>query len=129
MSLISTLGLEQHALMLGHIEHTDLPALYNLAELLAFPSFYESFGLPIVEANACGCPVVTSQTGGAPEAGGDAAIYVDPLSVESIAAGMLQILTDSARRKELIDNGLRNATRFSWEKAARQTLEALESLM
>ena len=75
------------------------------AELFVFPSFYESFGLVSLEAMACGCPVVVSRTGGAPEAAGDAAVYVDPLNVEEIAASILRVLTSPSLRRCLIEKG------------------------
>jgi glycosyltransferase involved in cell wall biosynthesis len=95
--------------------------------VVVFPSFYESFGLISLEANACGCPVVVSRTGGAPEAAGDAALYVDPTDEVGIAEAIVRVLTDSGLRRNLIEKGLRNAKRFSWEKTARQTLDVLES--
>lgn len=128
LDLIPKLGLDEFVHLVGHIAHEDLVAVYNLAELMALPSFYESFGLVTVEAQACGCPVVVSQTGGAPEAAGDGAIYVDPWDEKSIADGMTEVLSNEAQRGELVAKGFRNAERFSWEKTARGTLEVLKTL-
>jgi len=128
LNMINELGLKEHVLMPGYIPQEDLVAVYNLAEVVAFPSFYESFGLISVEANACGCPVVVSRTGGAPEAAGDAALYVDPTDEVGIGKAILRVLTDAELRNNLIEKGLQNAKRFSWEKTARQTLDVLESV-
>ncbi len=128
LALIPKLGLEEKVHLIGHVPHEELVGLYNLAEMTAFPSFYESFPAIPLEANACGCPVVISGTGGSPEAAGDAAVYVDPSDQSSIEKAILQVLTDEALRKDLVEKGFRNAKRFSWEKTAARTLAALESL-
>ncbi|MDX9979161.1 MAG: glycosyltransferase family 1 protein [Lentisphaeria bacterium] len=126
LALIPQLKLDGHVHVLGHVPHEELVALYNLAALTAFPSFYESFPAIPLEANACGCPVVISRTGGSPEAAGDAALYVDPPDVPGIAEAITRILTDEGCRQDLIARGFKNAARFSWDKAARETLQALE---
>ena len=125
---VHELGLEDHVLLPGYVPHEDLLAFYNLAQAVVFPSFYESFGLISLEAMACGCPVVVSRTGGAPEAAGDAGCYVDPADEVSIADAILCILTDAKLRQELVEKGFRNAKRFSWEKAARETLDVFRSV-
>jgi glycosyltransferase involved in cell wall biosynthesis len=125
---VHELGLQDHVLLPGYVPHEDLVAFYNLAEAVVFPSFYESFGLISLEAMACGCPVVVSRTGGAPEAAGDAAIYVDPANAISIAEGIIRVLVEPQLRSELREKGLQNAKRFSWEKTAGKTLEVFESL-
>jgi glycosyltransferase involved in cell wall biosynthesis len=125
---IRDLGLEDYVCLPGYIPHEDLVAVYNLAEVVAFPSFYESFGLISLEAMACGRPVVVSRTGGAPEAAGDAGFYVDPTDEVSIADAILRVLTDATLRQELIEKGFRNVKRFSWEKAARESLDVFRSV-
>jgi glycosyltransferase involved in cell wall biosynthesis len=125
---IRALGLEDSVCLPGYIPHEDLLAFYNLTEAVVFPSFYESFGLISLEAMACGCPVVVSRTGGAPEAAGDAACYVDPADEVSIADAILRVLTDAKLRQELVGKGFRNAKRFSWERSARETLDVLRSV-
>jgi glycosyltransferase involved in cell wall biosynthesis len=110
----------------GHVPHGELAAFYNMADATVFPSHYESFGLINVEANACGCPLITSNTGGSPEAAGEAAVYVDPLDTDGIAAAIQRVLTDGVLREELVSKGFENARRFSWEKTATSTLQALE---
>jgi len=107
---------------LGHVPTTDLVGLYNLAEALAFPSLYEGFGLPAIEAMACGTPVITSRRGALVEVAGNAAQFVDPLEVESIAEGLHRVLCDAAWREELQVNGQAQASRFSWALAAAETL-------
>ena len=107
---------------LGHVPTADLVGLYNLAEALAFPSLYEGFGLPAIEAMACGTPVITSRRGSMVEVAGNAAQFVDPLEVESIAEGLYRVLNDAAWREELRARGLAQASRFSWTQAAAETL-------
>lgn len=100
----------------------DLPALYNLAEMLVFPSLYEGFGFPLVEAMACGLPVVTAATSSLGEVAGDAALCVDPTSVEQIALAVDTLLRDTDRRETLRQKGLAHAQRFSWPQCAAETL-------
>jgi glycosyltransferase involved in cell wall biosynthesis len=125
LDLIDRLGLREHVVLAGHVGQDDLVAFYNLAEAVVFPSHYESFGLINVEANACGCPLLTSRTGGSPEAAGDAAVFVDPMNEDDIFAGMSRILSDESLRRDLIEKGFANAKRFSWERTASETLSAL----
>jgi len=106
-----------------YVEHQDLPALYNGALGLVYASLYEGFGLPILEAMACGCPVVTSNISSMPEVAGKAAILVDPLSVEDIKRGIKEMLKE---REKLIKLGLKRVGDFSWQKTAKQTLEVYE---
>jgi glycosyltransferase involved in cell wall biosynthesis len=94
----------------------------NAAEAFVFPSLYEGFGLPALEAMSCGTPVVTSNISSLPEVVGDAAVLVDPELVESIAGGMEKVLTDSDLREKLATEGLSQAHKFSWDRAARETL-------
>ncbi|HVO46563.1 MAG TPA: glycosyltransferase family 1 protein [Steroidobacteraceae bacterium] len=112
----------------GWIEPATLPAFYQMAEALLLPSLFESFGLPIVEAMASACPVVTSNCYGTREIAADAAILVDPLSVESIAEGIHRALTDTALREQLIVRGRARALPFTWERCAKQTLDVLERI-
>ncbi|MBI4699332.1 MAG: glycosyltransferase family 4 protein [Nitrospirae bacterium] len=95
--------LREKVFFIGHISNEDLPYFYNSASILAFPSLYEGFGLPPLEAMACGCPVVVSNAASLPEVCGDAACYVDPYNVESIAEGMYKVLTDESLRQSLIE--------------------------
>ncbi len=128
LKLLETLGIQEHVKRLGYIPLEDVVALYNLAEMTAFPSMYESFPAIPLDANACGCPVVTSPTGGTPESAGDAAVYVNPTDVDDIARGICRVLSEPDLRRDLVKKGFANAKRFSWEKTAQATLTALESL-
>jgi glycosyltransferase involved in cell wall biosynthesis len=111
---------------LGYVNSEELAELYREASCFVYPSLYEGFGLPPLEAMACGCPVVVSNVTSLPEVCGDAAYYVDPYDVESIAEGMYKVLTDEAMRRNLIEKGLERAKLFSWEKAAKSTLRFLK---
>jgi glycosyltransferase involved in cell wall biosynthesis len=113
--------------LLGYVDKAELPRLYAGAAAFLYPSIYEGFGLPIIEAMACGTPVVTSRTGSAPEIAGGAAILVDPFSVESIEAGLEQATTadEAARLRHL---GCERARLFQWSRTANQTLEIYRQL-
>ena len=112
----------------GYINDKDLPSFYSGADAFVYPSLYEGFGLPPLEAMACGCPVVVSNVASLPEVCGDAAYYVDPYNVESIAEGMQKVLTDDTLRQNLIKKGLERAKLFSWEKAAKEHLKVFEEV-
>jgi glycosyltransferase involved in cell wall biosynthesis len=118
---IETLGLRDAVLLLGYVPHEILIALYNLAEALVFPSLYEGFGLPVVEAMACGTPVVTSRNGSLDEVSGEAAEFIEPTSVESIATALRYVLNDPHRQEELRQLGLAHAAKYTWESTAKQT--------
>jgi glycosyltransferase involved in cell wall biosynthesis len=109
---------------LGFVPDTVLEALYNAASVVAYPSLYEGFGLPVAEALAVGCVVVASNTTSIPEVAGDAAILVDPLSDDDLAAGLDRALTDSALRTALAIAGPRQAAQFTWDSCADATVEA-----
>ena len=127
MALIAEL--EKDVRYLGYVPAEELGRLYNLASLFVYPSLYEGFGLPPLEAMACGCPVVVSQAASLPEVCGEAAHYVDPQDVESIGAGIEKVLGDDAYRKNLIAKGLARAEQFTWEKSAREHLRLFEETM
>ena len=114
--------------LLGLVDDADLPALYRNAALFALPSLYEGFGLPVLEAMACGIPVVCSDCSSLPEVAGDAALLVDPCDPDAIAAAMTTVLTDDDQRIEMVSRGLAQASRFTWDKAARQLLDVFDSL-
>jgi glycosyltransferase involved in cell wall biosynthesis len=119
-------GLEERITFTGYVPDDDLCALYNAADLFVFPSIFEGFGSPILEAMACGTPVITSNTSSMPEAGGDAAVYVDPFSVADLVLAMRTLLEDDELRSRLSARGLVWASRFSWESTARKAAEAYE---
>ena len=122
-------GVDDAVIFLGGLPHDRVPELYAHADLLAFPSLYETFGQPLVEAMASGCPVLTSGVSCMPEIGGDAAELVDPRSVSAIAAGMLRVLTDPARARGMRLAGLARARCFSWDRSARETLAVLREAL
>jgi glycosyltransferase involved in cell wall biosynthesis len=109
--------------LLGYVDKAELPRLYAGAAAFLYPGIYEGFGLPIIEAMACGAPVVTSTTGAAPEVAGGAAILVDPFSVESIESGLERVtLPEEAIRLRALGHG--RATQFRWSQAAEATIES-----
>jgi glycosyltransferase involved in cell wall biosynthesis len=111
---------------LGHVAEEDLPALYRGADVVACPSLYEGFGLPVLEAMAAGAPVLTSDRSSLPEVAGDAAVLVDPTDTAAIAAGLRRLLGDRALRERLAGLGRERARAFSWTRCARETLAVLE---
>jgi glycosyltransferase involved in cell wall biosynthesis len=111
----------------GFVEFTDMPALYSLARALVFPSRYESFGIPIVEAMACGCPVITATTSACPEIAGGAALLVDPDDVAGLAEAMERVSLDDRLAAELRSRGLRRAAEFSWTRSALTLLSELRT--
>jgi glycosyltransferase involved in cell wall biosynthesis len=112
----------------GYLADDDVPIVYNGAEALAFPSLYEGFGLPALEALACGTPVLTSDTSSLPEVVGDAALKVDPLDTAAIAAGLARLTGDADLRADLRQRGLARAAQFTWRRAAERTLAVLEAV-
>jgi glycosyltransferase involved in cell wall biosynthesis len=107
----------------GYVSDEELIALYQMATCLVFPSLYEGFGLPVLEAMAAGCPVITSTTSALPEVAGDAALLVDPLNAQEIATAMQRVVQDADLRRRMIYDGQRRASTFSWEETARMTRE------
>jgi alpha-1,3-rhamnosyl/mannosyltransferase len=112
----------------GPVDEADLPALYSGADLFVFPSLYEGFGLPVLEAMACGTPVICSQTSSLPEVAGEAALLTDPSKASSIAEAMGRALGDPGLRQEMREKGLAQAARFSWERTAQETLAVYRSV-
>ncbi len=117
-------GVSDNVRFLGFVPDRNLPALYTLATLVAYPSLYEGFGLPVLEALACGAPVVTSNTSSLPEVAGDAAMMVDPRDVDALAVALGQMLDDAQLRTDFARRGLIQARKFSWNASARQLREA-----
>jgi glycosyltransferase involved in cell wall biosynthesis len=118
-----------HVIVKGYLETPKLAYVYNLATLLVFPSLYEGFGLPPLEAMACGCPVVVSKAASLPEVCGEAAYYVEPGDPSSIAEGICKVLEDSEMRKALISKGIEQAGAFSWERTAGETLAVFREVL
>lgn len=126
---VESLGLGDRVHFAGYVEGGDLAALYSLASVFAYPSLWEGFGLPVLEAMACGTPVLTSDVSSLPEVAGDAAVLVPPTDAEAIADGLLRLLEDTALRADLVERGRRQAASFSWERCARETLAVYNSLV
>lgn len=127
--LVNKLGLEQSVVFTGFIPQADIVGLYNLATLYAFPSLVEGFGLPVLEAFACGTAVVTSNVTAMPEVAGDAAILVDPLNMAELADAFRRVLADDALRNDLAKRGLRRAQEFTWQRTAREMLKVYEKVL
>jgi glycosyltransferase involved in cell wall biosynthesis len=125
-NLIAELGLEPRVRLTGHLGDRELRALYACAAVFALPSLHESFGMPLLEAMACGAPVLASDVYCLPEVCGDAAEYVDPRDVGAIEQGLSRILDDESRAEELRRLGLQRAAGFTWRRAAEQHVEAYE---
>ena len=123
---IGRLGLREDVVVLGYLPHEDLPSLYNLARLMVFPSLFEGFGIPLVEAMACGCPVACSNAASIPEIVGRAALQFDPRSVEEMAQKIWTLWCDETARRESIAGGLQRVKLFSWGNMARQTVRVYE---
>ncbi|MDQ7030910.1 MAG: glycosyltransferase family 1 protein [Ardenticatenia bacterium] len=126
---VRALGLERRVRWPGYIPEHDLPALLSGAELFAFPSLFEGFGFPVIEAQACGTPVLTSTTSSLPEVAGEAAWLVNPEDEEAIADGLVALWHDKELRRHLAALGMRNAQRFTWERTVRGVQAAFEELL
>ncbi len=124
--VVRRLGLEHSIRFTGYVPDEDLPPLYSGARLLAYPSLYEGFGLPILEAMACDTPVITSNLGATAEVADDAALLVDPLDVEAISSAIERLLSDEQLHDDLRARGRARAREYSWERTARETLAVYE---
>ncbi|MGK7942839.1 MAG: glycosyltransferase family 4 protein [Microcystaceae cyanobacterium] len=124
-----TLGISHQVKFLDYVSYENLPILLSQALALVFPTLWEGFGLPVIEAMACGTPVITSNLASLPEITNDSAILIDPYSVDEIKDAMQQILTDGTLRSQLRQKGLQRASQFSWQKTAHQTREILEQFV
>lgn len=126
LELITKLSLQESIIFTGWIPSEDIPLLYSAADLFIFPSLFEGFGNPVLEAMACGTPVVCSNATSLPEVVGDAAILVNPHDIDEMARAMREVLTDTNLRDKLAKKGLRRSKAFSWEETARRTLKVYE---
>ena len=121
-------GVAQRVKFLDYVADDELMLLYKEAECFVLPSLYEGFGLPVLEAMKYECPVITSNVSSMPEAGGDAAIYVDPESTDDIAEKLKKVLGDKKLRQEMVEKGKKQVKKFSWETSAKKTLDILEEV-
>lgn len=126
---IAELGLTEHVRLFEDVPFSVLPALYNGARLLVMPSFYEGFGMPAIEAMACGTPVVVTERGALPEVVGEHGIYVNPDEPESIMQGITRLLEDAALYDRLRESGLRHAATFSWQRTAEIALDVYRKII
>jgi glycosyltransferase involved in cell wall biosynthesis len=121
-------GVKNQVKFLDFVPDEDLMLFYQHAQAFVWPSLYEGFGLPVLEAMKFGCPVITSNVSSLPEAGGDAALYVDPENVEEIKHAIEKVVSDEKLRNEMVAKGKKQVEKFSWEKAAKETLEVLQEV-
>ncbi|MDI6889852.1 MAG: glycosyltransferase family 1 protein [Thermodesulfovibrionales bacterium] len=128
-NLKNLINADKNIIFTGYISDIELVSLYRNAMLFVYPSLYEGFGLPPLEAMGCGVPVVVSNVASLPEICGNAAYYVDPYNVESIAEGIYKVLTDEPLRQSLIKKGLERVKLFSWEKSAKEHIKVFEEVL
>jgi glycosyltransferase involved in cell wall biosynthesis len=126
---IDKYALHDRVIPTGFVEEEDLPALYSMADAFVLPSLYEGFGIPLLEAMACGCPIVTSKAGSCPEVVDGAGVLVDPHNTAEIAEGIYKVLTDRELAAELVRKGYLRVAQFSWEKCAQETLDVIRSVV
>lgn len=117
------LGIENKVKFIGQAKDEDLPAIYNLAQVLVYPSLYEGFGLPVLEAMSCGCPVITSNISSLPEVVGKAGVLINPIDEKGLSKAIEKVLTKPIFSQNLIKKGLKQAKKFSWENGAKKTLK------
>jgi glycosyltransferase involved in cell wall biosynthesis len=125
---VRSLGIEDRVRRLGDVPRRDMPALYASALAFVFPSLFEGFGLPVLEAQAVGVPVICSTAASLPEVAGDSALLIDPLDIPGLSRALNEVASDQGLRERLIDTGRENVHRFSWEDTARKTLEVFEAV-
>lgn len=129
IKLCKDLNIEEKVIFTGFIEDRFLPVFYNACDVFVYPSLYEGFGLPTLEAMSCGTPVITSNTTSIPEVVGDSAVLIDPLNLDEISAALCNVLNNECIREELKVKGLNRAKNFSWRKTAQLTLEAYNKIV
>jgi glycosyltransferase involved in cell wall biosynthesis len=129
LAQIERLGLQSDVVLLGSLSADELPFLYSGARMLVYPSLYEGFGFPPLEAMASGTPVITSSVSSMPEVVGDSAVLINPLKVDELAAAILELASDAGKRQMLREAGLKRAAQFTWQKAALQTLEVYKDVV
>jgi len=126
--ITNSLRLQDRVKILGYVKEDDLPLLYNGAEVFMFPSLYEGFGLPVLEALACGIPTISSNASSLPEIGGEAVKYFNPNSIDDLLKKMQEVLDSNELRKSLREKGVIQAKKFNWDKTSQKTLAVLKGL-
>jgi glycosyltransferase involved in cell wall biosynthesis len=126
--VVNDLNLQKDIFFTGYVPLEDLPSIYSMATVFVFPSLYEGFGLPVLEAMACGLPVITSNRGALPEISGDSAIHVDPTNINDIAEAISGVVSDRILREELAVKGLYRASKYNWNETAKNTLKVYTSI-
>jgi glycosyltransferase involved in cell wall biosynthesis len=129
LTLINDLKLDDDVIFAGYVPEEELPLWYNASDILVYPCDYAGFGLPPLEAMACGTPVITSNTSSLPEVVGDAGIMIDPKDPKLMAEKMYELLTDNTISSEMIKRGLKRSRMFQWDEAAKKTLEIYENMV
>ena len=127
--LVEKLGLGNDVVVTGRVSDEEKPLLYSAATAFVFPSLYEGFGIPVLEAMSCGAPVITSSVSSLPEVAGDAALLVNPTSVEAMAEAMVKLLNDTGLRDEMRQRGFHRAAEFNWDRSAARTLDVYRQVV
>lgn len=127
--MVRHLGLDDQVSVMGRVPLNDLVHIYRHADLMVFPSLHETFGLPIIEAMASGCPVITSRRAAMPEVGGDAAVYVDPITSPALMSTIRRVLEDPSLRERMVLRGYERAELFTWPRAAQNVLSVYRKVM
>jgi len=128
IKLSHSLGIGEKVLFTGYVPYDDLPYFYNAADIFVYPSLYEGFGLPTLEAMCCGTPTITSNVSSLPEVVGDGALMINPFDTEELSKAMAEVLEKDDLKADLINRGLKRAENFKWEKTAQETLKAYEEV-
>ena len=123
------MGIQRHVIFCDYVDDSDLPIIYNMAELFIFPSLYEGFGLPVLEAMCCATPVICSNTSSLPEVTADAAVLIDPFNRPEMTNAIENVLSDRGLKKSLSDKAMRQSSRFSWSRTARETISVYKEAM
>jgi len=129
IQLVRKLELDETVVFSGFVSDEELSALYRSAALFCYPSFDEGFGLPVLEAMACGCPVVTSGIPAIREVGGEVPIYIDPKSIQSIASALREVAENRHSRENMARRGIERAKRFSWDRAALDVFKVMDTII
>ena len=127
--MVQELGLEQDVIFTGYVEDDEVPVLMGGAMAFCFPSLYEGFGMPVIEAMACGTPVLTSRHSSMEEIAGEESVLVDALSVDSIKEGLIRLYESEELREELSQRGLAKAKQYTWEVAGKQLMQVYQDLV